>query len=159
MGVFYEFEIWPKFDLWNYCIVCNIMSCYTAIYQEPTLAIAIPPIRKLVCFTDYNTLRPRQDDHHFPYDIFKCIFVNVNVQLRCHWGLFPRVQLTIFQHRNRQWLGAGQVTSHYLKQLWLFHWRIYASLGLNELLPFLMKQAKFLKLTKHSLLMVGMHSR
>ena len=26
-----------------------------------------------------NTLRPRQDGRHFPYDIFKCIFVNENV--------------------------------------------------------------------------------
>ena len=26
-----------------------------------------------------NTLRPRQDDHHFPNDIFKCIFLNENV--------------------------------------------------------------------------------
>ena len=30
-------------------------------------------------------------------------------------------------------LGAVQATSHYLKQWWLFYWRIYASVGLNEL--------------------------
>ena len=52
---------------------------------------------------------------------------------RFHWNLFPRVQLTIFQHWFRQWLGAGQATSHYLNQWWLVYWRIYASLGLNEL--------------------------
>ena len=28
---------------------------------------------------------------------------------------------------------AGQATSHYLNQWWLVYWRIYASLGLNEL--------------------------
>ena len=27
---------------------------------------------------------------------------------------------------------VGQATSHYLNQWWLFYWRIYASLGLNE---------------------------
>ena len=27
----------------------------------------------------FNTLRPRQHGHHFPDDIFKCIFVNENV--------------------------------------------------------------------------------
>ena len=50
-----------------------------------------------------------------------------------HWSLFARVQLTIFQHWFRQRLGAGQATSHYLNQWWLAYWRIYASLGLNEL--------------------------
>ena len=54
-------------------------------------------------------------------------------QLRFHWSLFLRVQLTIFQHWFRYWLGAGQATSHYLNQWWLLYWWIYASLGLNEL--------------------------
>ena len=54
-------------------------------------------------------------------------------RLKIHWTLFLRVQLTIFQHWFRQWLGAGQATSHYLNQWWLVHWRIYASLGLDEL--------------------------
>ena len=36
-----------------------------------------------------------------------------------HWNLFPRVQLTTFQHWFRKWLGAGQATSHYLNQWWL----------------------------------------
>ena len=54
-------------------------------------------------------------------------------RLRFHWSLFLRVQLTTIQHWFRQWLGAGQATSHYLNQWWLDHWRIYASIGLNEL--------------------------
>ena len=37
-------------------------------------------------------------------------------------SLISRVQLTIFQ-----------APSHYLNQWWLFYWRIYASLGLNEM--------------------------
>ena len=52
---------------------------------------------------------------------------------KCHWSLFLRVELTIFQHWFRWWLGAGQATSHYLNQWWLVYRRIYASLGLNEL--------------------------
>ena len=40
-------------------------------------------------------------------------------------------------HWFRQWLGADQATSHYLNQWWLIYWRIYASLGLNELIPML----------------------
>ena len=54
-------------------------------------------------------------------------------RLRFHWSLFPRVQLTIFQHWFRWWLGADQATSHYLNQGRKVYWRIYASLGLNEL--------------------------
>ena len=53
--------------------------------------------------------------------------------LRFHWSLFLRVQLTIFEHWFRQWLGAGQATSHYLNQWWLDYQHIYALLGLNEL--------------------------
>ena len=50
--------------------------------------------------------------------------------LRFLWNLFLRVQLTIFQHWFRLWLGAVQATNHYLNQWWLVYWRIYASLGL-----------------------------
>ena len=50
-----------------------------------------------------------------------------------HWSLFLKVQLTIFHHWFRLWLGVGQATSHYLNQWWLDCWRIYASHGLNEL--------------------------
>ena len=35
-----------------------------------------------------------------------------------HWSLFVRVQLTIFQHWFRWWLGADQATSHYPNQCW-----------------------------------------
>ena len=39
-------------------------------------------------------------------------------QLKSHWSLFLGVQLMIFQHWFRWWLGAGQATSHYLNQWW-----------------------------------------
>ena len=55
-------------------------------------------------------------------------------RLKFHWSLFPRVQLTIFQHWFRWWLGADQATSHYLNQWWSDYRPIYASLGLNELI-------------------------
>ena len=54
-------------------------------------------------------------------------------RLKFHWNLFLRVQLTIFQHWFRWWLGAVQATSHYLNQWWLIYRCINASLGLNEL--------------------------
>ena len=52
---------------------------------------------------------------------------------KIHWSLL-RVLLTIYQHWFCWWLGADQATSHYLNQCWFDHWRIYASLGLNEFL-------------------------
>ena len=54
-------------------------------------------------------------------------------RLKFHWSLFSRIQLIIFQHWFRLWLGAVQAPSHYLNQWWLIYWRIYASLDLNVL--------------------------
>ena len=58
------------------------------------------------------------------------------LRLRFHCRLFLRFELTIFQHWFRQWLGTDQATSHLLDQWWLIYWRIYASLGINELNEF-----------------------
>ena len=55
--------------------------------------------------------------------------------LKFHWSFFLGLQLAIFQHWFRQWLGAVQATSHCLNQWWLIYWRIYVSLGLNQLTP------------------------
>ena len=54
--------------------------------------------------------------------------------LKFHWILFQTVQLIIFQHWFRWWLGAILATSHYLNQWWLVYRRIYASQGLSELI-------------------------
>ena len=56
-------------------------------------------------------------------------------RLKFHWSLFLRFELTIFQHWFGLWLGAYQATSHYLNQWLLAYWRMYVSLGLNELTP------------------------
>ena len=81
------------------------------------------------------TLRPGQNWRHYADDIFNCIFLNENVWIPIKISLkfVPKVQLTIFQHWFRWWLGADQATSHYLNQWWLIYRRIYASLGLDGL--------------------------
>ena len=79
--------------------------------------------------------RNRQNGYLFADDIFN-IFSSMNMfefRERFHWSLFLRVQLTIFQHWFRLWLGADQAASHYLIQWWLIYWRIYASLVLKKL--------------------------
>ena len=58
----------------------------------------------------------------------------LGLRLEFHWNVFLRVQFIIFQHWFRYWLGADQATSHYLNQWWFNYRRIYASLGLNELM-------------------------
>ena len=57
----------------------------------------------------------------------------LEVWLNFHWNSLLRVQLTIFQHWFRKWLGADEATSHYPNQWWLDYRRIYAALGLSEL--------------------------
>ena len=57
-------------------------------------------------------------------------------QLSFPLSLFLNIQLTIFEHHFRKWLGANQAASHYLKQWWLGYWQTYALLSLNELKTF-----------------------
>ena len=87
-----------------------------------------------ICYS-LNTMRPRQNGRHFQTTFSNgfCWMKLYEFRLKFHWSLFLGVQLTIFQHWCRKWLGANQATNHYLHQWWLIHWRIYASLGLNEL--------------------------
>ena len=82
-----------------------------------------------------NTLRPRQNGRHFADNMFKCIFLNEYVWILNEISpkFVPKGSINnnpaLFQIR----LGAVQATSYYLNQWCLVHWRIYASLGLNEL--------------------------
>ena len=68
-------------------------------------------------------------------DIFKCIFLNekdkilIQISLKLVSGgpidnKPALVQVTVWRR---------SATSHYLNQWWLVYWRIYASLGLDEL--------------------------
>ena len=59
-----------------------------------------------------------------PTHFFECKCMNFCITFR--WGLYLSLELTTFQHWFRLWFG--------IDQWWLVSWRIYASLGLNELL-------------------------
>ena len=75
-----------------------------------------------------NTLRPTQNDRHFADDTFNRLSVNENVRISIKFSLkfVPKGQINNIP-------AIFQATSHYLNQWWLVYWRIYASLGLNEL--------------------------
>ena len=83
---------------------------------------------------DFNSFKPRQNGRHFPDDIFKCIFLTKmdKFWLRCHWSLFPMVQLTLFQHWFDYGLALIRRQAIILTNDGWFT-GIYASLGFNEL--------------------------
>ena len=97
-----------------------------------------------------NTLRPHKMDAIFQTTFSNrfCWMKMHEVRLKFRRSLFLSVQLTIFQHWFRLWLGADQATSHYLSQWWLVYRRIHASLGLNEL------NTNFANLV-HSIIIIG----
>ena len=75
-----------------------------------------------------KTLMPRQNENLV---ISQTIFSNVfscmkpkKKWLRFYWILFQWVELTIFLHWCRQWLGVDESTSHYLNQWWLVYGHI-----------------------------------
>ena len=103
----------------------------------------IKPHLGLTLFTMFTGLALLNVLTHWGRDkmvvLFQTTFLNgfssmkmYRFRLRFHWSLFPRAQITIFQHWLRYWLGAGQATSHYMNHWWLVYWRIYVSLGFNE---------------------------
>ena len=93
------------------------------------------PLLGLLSLYPINTLRPRQNGCHFPDNIFKWIFLNKHVWIKIKISLkfVPKVPINNIPALVLIRLGAGQATSHYLNQWWLFYWSIHASLGLNEL--------------------------
>ena len=78
----------------------------------------------------FDTLRPRQNGRRWPDDIFKCNFMNEDIWISINISLIfvPKVPIN-----NIPTLVQIMAWRHYLNQWWLFYWRIYASLGLDEL--------------------------
>ena len=67
----------------------------------------------------FNTLRPRQNGCHSADDIFKCIFLNENVQILIQFSLKFVSKGTINNIPTLvqvMALGTDQATSHYLNQ-------------------------------------------
>ena len=82
-----------------------------------------------------NTLRPRQYDPLFADDTFKRIFLNENIRIAIKIslkfvpkGLFSNIPALVLI---MAWRRPGDKP---LSEPMIDHWRIYASLGLNELI-------------------------
>ena len=83
---------------------------------------------RLECFC-VDTLRPRQKGRHFSGNIFKCIFLyeDVWISIKISPKLIPMIcPINILTKRQAIiWTNDG-----------IINWRVYASLGLNNLKPF-----------------------
>ena len=81
----------------------NKVTHWTTDWQVLSLSHAFLDVQCLRHAIKLNSLWPRQNGHHFPDDIFKCIFLNdmYKFRIRFQWNLFPRVQLPLSQHRFR----------------------------------------------------------
>ena len=90
---------------------------------------------KWILFVLFNTLRPRQNGRQFADDIFECFFLNEDVWISIKISLMylPTVPINNIPALIQIMAWPDQATSYYLNQWRLFYWRIYASLGLNEL--------------------------
>ena len=84
----------------------------------------------------YLDIEAEKNGSHFPDDIFKCIFLNENmwISVKISPKFVPEGPINNILALDEVMAGAGQATSHSLNQWWLAYWRIYASLGHNELI-------------------------
>ena len=117
----------------HYYSPCRHGTCSRTAWQSKPLII---------------TLRPTQNGRHFPDDIFECIFLNENYWVSKNnslkyvpWGLINnmRALVQIMAWRRMAWR----------RIVGMFNWRIYASLGLNELMH---SAAEIMLLEFHSFL-------
>ena len=98
----------------------HIFFCKKEIDKEVTHILPYLIIANLkqerMCL--FYTLRPRQNGCIFQTTISNAFSLlrMYKFPLIFHWSLLSKVQLTIFQHWFRWWLGAVQATSHYLNQ-------------------------------------------
>ena len=82
-------------------------------------------------------IRPRQNGRRFPDDVFKCIFLNENISTSIKISLKFVPKVPILQYSSiGSYIGLAPFRRQaiiWTRQWWLVYWRIYASLGLNEL--------------------------
>ena len=122
-----KFEIWKK--NWNQNILCKTLaissrlqwvkvrnsslgaSFTNAVYQSHGWIITsithygmwslIHVLKKWFCWIAIDSLRPRQNRHHFAEPIFKCIFLNENIMI------LIKIDLSLFQESNKQYFSIS----------------------------------------------------
>ena len=132
--------------MWWFEVTDRPGTQYSSVEKSKEIAVMVKRVLVLVLLVTKNvmprhgmtlTYWGRDKINNISQTTFSNVFSSIKMlefRLKFYWSLFPRVQLTIFQHWFRSWLGGVQVTSNYLNQWWLVYRRLYASLGLNELI-------------------------
>ena len=110
-------------------VICHIpwfTTCFLNLWRVRHFYDIIISVatRREPKYVEREQLRQKQNGHYFPYDTFKCIFLNENV-----W---------IFIKNSPKFVPKGPVNNNpALVKIMayddLLYWRIYASLGPNEL--------------------------
>ena len=84
-------------DVWNsnikiqpWCVPGLMQSLFprTTPHHGWWCVLRLLPQVYLIIKITFNTLRPRQNSHHFPEDIFKCICLNENIWILIKISLF-----------------------------------------------------------------------
>ena len=110
----------------SFCL--KLMNMIVFVFSRP----AFPRLRRALPAAWSDGLlegEHRNDVNHLPLDKMAAIsqkmlsnafswMKSCVLWLNFRRSLFPRVQLMIFQHWFRKWLGAEKATSHYLNQCW-----------------------------------------
>ena len=95
MGVFCEFEVWPKFCLWSCCAVCNNELYGTAIYLEAIVSIWCDNVQGI----DQTMASQRHSIPHFHSESQVC-FVRIFLEnLPC----YKEVHLYTYKGPNPKW--------------------------------------------------------
>ena len=142
----YPRQYWPR-SPGSGSTLLRVMTCYhqAIIWTSVDLSSKVffgtllRPLLKLLPHPSggqwVNSSSCEQNGHHFTDDIFKCIFLNENVwiSLKISLKFVPKVRINNITALAQIMAWCWPDTSHHLNQWWLVCWRIYASLGLNEL--------------------------
>ena len=116
------------------------MTWKVQIHFKPTLSWLVSPqvVITTICWiarnNTVNALLTRQNDHHFAYDIFKCLFLNENcyilIQISNQLELVPRASIGSDHGLE---LNRRQVINWTNDDL--LYWRNNTSNGLSDLSP------------------------
>ena len=87
------------------------------------------------CATQFNTLRPKPNGYHFPYYIFKCVFLNKNCPIEISPEFVPKGPIIIIAglFHIMAWRRPGDKPLFEQMMVTLPTHMIYASIGLIEL--------------------------
>ena len=126
-------QVWGKYERHVYDLHPSFTINSYVVQRVLLIKKAVPLMGQLETITIINSLRPRQKGRHFADD-----HENICIPIKISLKFVPKGSINNIPALAQimAWRRAGDIWTNargYLNQCWLDHWRIYASLGLNEL--------------------------